>query len=157
MAANAKLYRETRAAQRYPSELDSTVRQGSDPLDATVLDLSTHGFAIEAAEELKVGENISIGLSGIGVRTARIVWQEAGRFGCEFKQPLQHFEVAGAFSASTVVAAPFAAQATAPAVVKFSVEPHVERWPLRSRVALMVSTSAALWAAILVGAHALIA
>ena len=159
MAVTAKLYREARTAQRYPSELGSTVRRGEEPVDATVLDLSTHGFSIEAAEELRVGDEISIGLSGIGRRTARVVWQEAGRFGCEFKQPLKHFEVADAFSATTVVAGPFdtPAEPLRAAEPALAPEPNVVRWPLRSRFAFMVGASAALWAAILTGVHALIA
>lgn len=159
MAVTAKLYRQERVVARYPSELGSTVRQGGEPLDAVVLDISTHGFSIKPDGGLKVGDEISIGLSGIGTRAARIVWRETDRFGCEFKHPILHSEVVRAFSALTVVAGEFAAPIVAapPATLEFAPEPVIERWPVRTRVTIILGASAALWSALIAGARALIA
>ena len=82
----------------------STMRvRGLAATDVTVLDLSQTGIRIASDADLAVGEEISIGLSGVGTRRAYVAWRREGRIGCAFVKPLAPPEVAHAFTSASVV------------------------------------------------------
>lgn len=96
--------RDGRAAERRPAMAPSTMRvQGLAATDVTVLDLSQTGIRIASAADLLVGEEISIGLSGVGTRRAYVAWRRDGLIGCAFVKPLVAAEVAHAFTSASVV------------------------------------------------------
>jgi hypothetical protein len=95
---------EARAAQRRPAMAPSTLRaRGLTATDVVVVDLSQTGARIRAEAYLAIGDEISIGLCGVGARRAYVAWQRDGDYGCAFDAPLEPHEVTQAFSSASVV------------------------------------------------------
>ena len=95
---------EERAAERRPAMAPSTLRaRDRQAADVTVVDLSQTGIRIAAEAGLEVGEEISIGLAGVGARRAYVAWAREGQYGCAFEKPLAPTEVAHAFTSASVV------------------------------------------------------
>ncbi len=89
MALAAQLYRDARAAERFRVGLDATLRDPEHmPIDVMVEDLSASGFRVLTATDLAVGVEIGLGLAGIGMHRAAVIWCEGGVCGCAFVQPL---------------------------------------------------------------------
>ena len=89
MGLVAYLYRDSRWAERHTVERDATLRDSDwSPIDVTVEDLSESGFGVVASTELGIGAEIGLGLSGIGMREARVVRRAGDLYGCEFLVPL---------------------------------------------------------------------
>jgi len=100
---HAILYRVDRAAERLPVERPSTLR-GPDgkPVDATIDDLSLTGCKLAVPASAAIEQEVMIGLAGVGIRTARVVWSEADQIGCEFDTPLTNAELQTVQFARTV-------------------------------------------------------
>lgn len=82
----------------------STLRvRGLTATDVTVLDLSETGVRIATEANLAIGDEISIGLSGVGSRRAYVAWRRDGLIGCAFAKPLAAADVSRAFSNASVV------------------------------------------------------
>lgn len=95
---------EARTAERRPAMAPSTLRaRGIEATDVTVVDLSQTGIRLATAARLAVGEEISVGLAGVGARRAYVAWQRDADYGCAFEQPLEPREVAQAFTSASVV------------------------------------------------------
>jgi hypothetical protein len=95
---------DARAAERRPAMAPSTLRaRGLTATDVTVVDLSQTGARIRSEAALSVGDEISIGLAGVGARRAYVAWRREGDYGCAFADPLEAQEVARAFSSASVV------------------------------------------------------
>ena len=104
---------DARAAVRRPAMAPSTLRaRGITPTDVTVVDLSQTGVRITADALLAVGDEISIGLSGLGSRRAYVAWARGHDYGCAFERPLEAHEVAQAFTVASVVRLGSPAQAS---------------------------------------------
>lgn len=88
MALMAKLYRDERLAQRYPVRLDGTLRDTSTlPQDVVIDDLSATGF-LTSAIGLSVNDVITLGIFGIGLRSAHVSRKSVESYGCRFLEPL---------------------------------------------------------------------
>lgn len=89
---------------RWATLRDSAMR----PHDILVEDLSTTGCKIILNLDLQVGMLVRVGISGAGMRAARIVRGSMPMFGCAFVEPMAEDEVRRAAGAETVIAAGFA-------------------------------------------------
>lgn len=95
---------EGRAAERRPAMAPSTLRaRGLTATDVTVVDLSQTGARIRTDAALSIGDEISVGLSGVGAKRAYIAWRRDGDYGCAFETPLEGNEVNQAFASASVV------------------------------------------------------
>ena len=107
--------REARKAARREARAASTLRtDGMHATDVTVLDLSETGIRIATLVQLEVGQEISIGLAGVGARSAIVAWMRDGEYGCAFAAKLEPEEVALAFSTASVVPIGFVTRAAPP-------------------------------------------
>ena len=103
-----------RSSDRHVVERISTLRTGGAPSDVTIDDLSLTGFRMSGVHGLHEGDLIKIGLAGVGVREAAIVWLGDGVAGCSFSNPIAQFELERTISASTVVKGQFSADPVTP-------------------------------------------
>lgn len=82
----------------------STLRaRGLSATDVTVIDLSQTGVRLSTNATLTTGEEISIGLPGVGARRAYVAWQREHDYGCVFECPLDAGEAQEAFAGASVV------------------------------------------------------
>lgn len=126
MAMTAKLYRsdDERLAERVPVEVDATLRNpANEALDVILLDLSTSGFRCASSETLAPGASVTLGLPGLGVNSARVVWRSGNVHGCEFDAMIPPSAIAAAETAQTVVRGAFPAQASTASTVAASPAP----------------------------------
>lgn len=83
---------EAKGTARAPRRLLSLVAEGAlvsgDTAAVTIHNVSATGLLIETATELAEDEAIEIALPEAGLRTARVVWNNDGFFGCRFEAPL---------------------------------------------------------------------
>jgi hypothetical protein len=90
----ATLYRLERSSERMAIGRPSTLR-GSDgkPVDVQIEDLSATGCRLGVPLALHTDEEVMIGLPGVGMRSARVIWTEAGQAGFAFSDPISFLEV----------------------------------------------------------------
>lgn len=153
MALAAKLYRDERMADRQTVNLDATLRKPDDrPVDILVEDLSETGFRMAGATALALDALVTVGISGIGRREARVVRRSADHYGCEFLVPIAAAEIARAQTVDTILHADFGQGAY-----------HLPELPLdgfelgvrRLRGPIMVAGAVVPWLLIGAAAHAL--
>ncbi len=97
-----------RRSDRHAVNRASTLRSDNGkPVDVLLENMSLTGFKISAPGEFVVGEEVVIGLAGVGVRSARVVWAENGQAGCAFDQPLTALELEETEKAQTVIQGAF--------------------------------------------------
>ncbi|MCD2324613.1 PilZ domain-containing protein [Sphingomonas sp. IC-56] len=78
-----------RGAVRFYVAGETRLRGGDGrPVDVQIENLSRTGFLFLSQLGYPVGTLVTIGLSGAGLREARVVWREEERHGCEFLVPL---------------------------------------------------------------------
>ncbi|NIJ08684.1 hypothetical protein FHS31_002305 [Sphingomonas vulcanisoli] len=95
---------EARRATRRKTAAPSTVRADSGgPVDAVVSDVSITGARISCSAELRVGQEVTIGLASVGTVRGIIMWRRDDSYGLAFAQPLAEDAAARAFTAPTVV------------------------------------------------------
>ena len=117
MALAAKLYstNDVRQASRFAVEVDATLRDPANaPVDTIVLDLSTGGFRATAPGPIAKGASVRLGLPGLGVNPATVVWQSGNVIGCQFDRPISEVDIERAQSARTVVEGGFVVEHSAP-------------------------------------------
>lgn len=157
MALAAELYLDSRGTDRRDVELDATIRdERARPVDVTVTNLSRAGFAVEATIELTIDNELGIGIAGVGIRPATVVWRAGQLYGCRFKRPLTPSDFERALISESVVTASFgvaAGEAENEAAAVFVPE---YKLPMRARLAVIVGSSALLWAPIIMGVRALL-
>ena len=113
MAFAAKLYRDARSSDRVAVNLNATLRKPSSaPVDVAIEDLSVTGFRLVTGEALTSGAVVTIGISGLGRRAARIVRRDGKRFGCEFLQSVDAAQLSIAVTSQTIVRVDFGAEQT---------------------------------------------
>jgi hypothetical protein len=71
---------------------------------------SRTGFLFAGDVDLPVGTLVSVGLSGAGVREAKVVRRDGQRYGCEFLMPLPRRELNRAFKGQQDVVADLEAE-----------------------------------------------
>ncbi len=107
--------KEARAAERRPITAASTMRaDGGLPVDVVVLDISDSGVRIATKADLRIGQEISIGLAGAGVTRAFVAWRRGERYGCAFERRIAPEASALAFSNTPVVRLGHAYERAAP-------------------------------------------
>lgn len=93
-AIHAKLLTNRRTVNRTVAERASTVRQDDGiPVDMIIDDLSYGGCRMSGDIGLYAGDRITIGLPGIGVRSAQVVWAKDGSTGLTFDVPLSREDI----------------------------------------------------------------
>jgi hypothetical protein len=104
MSFAARIVRNVRLADRHEVEIDGTLRDAEwRPNDVTVVDLSCDGFRIDAALDLATGCSITLGLPGVGPRSAIVVRATKTEYGCQFVDRLAPDELAAAMKAEPFV------------------------------------------------------
>lgn len=100
-----------RGAVRFTVDTASTVR-GLDgrPVDVRVENYSRTGFLFLSDVEFPASTLVAVGLSGAGLREARVVWRDGERHGCEFLVPLPQSQMARAFKGRDAVVADLEAE-----------------------------------------------
>lgn len=94
MSFVAKLYQDDRSAERHPVLLDGTLRNArAEPQDVVIEDLSATGFRTAKAAGIAVGDVITLGIFGIGLRSASVQRESDGQHGCQFFVPLNASEL----------------------------------------------------------------
>lgn len=148
MAIAAQLYQDARGTERFRVELDATLRDPSHaPVDVVIEDLSATGFRVVTNTTLELGDEIGLGLAGIGARRARVVWCGPNSYGCEFLSILSRDDMKAALSApssSPINLAPLSPWD--PAMVPAQNE-SAERGGLstRARVVVIAACAVAAW------------
>ena len=97
---------DARGAIRFAVDSTTTLR-GMDgaPFDVVVENFSRTGFLFTGEVDLPVGTLVSVGLSGAGVREAKVVRRDGQQHGCEFLMPLPKRELVHAFKGHSRVLA----------------------------------------------------
>jgi len=148
MAITAKLINDNRNAERFPVELDATVRNAAaKPYDVVLEDLSSTGFRIVGGPDMPIGSAVSIGFAGIGVQPARITRLNDDSYGCEFVKPLSAAELSAALNATPAAPIAFPTLPTQTWMAD-APEPHVEPYSPQAKLALAIIVPATLWAII---------
>lgn len=102
MSFVAKLYDDDRLAERHSVMLDGTLRNPqAEPQDVIIDDLSATGFRTVLAMGLAVGDVITLGVFGVGLRSAQVMRKSEGQYGCQFLEPLSAEELASALCGLT--------------------------------------------------------
>lgn len=108
MALAAKIHRAARGHERQFVDMAGTLRDSaSAAIDVVIEDLSRSGFRIQPGHDLTIGESISLGLPGMGVRSAEVVRHSDYGYGCEFLNPLGAEELTAVLAGTSVDPIPF--------------------------------------------------
>jgi hypothetical protein len=151
MGLAAQLYQDAqdaRRAERFPIGFDATLRDPAHvPLDVVVEDISATGFRMITDADLAAGADIRLGLAGIGVHRAQIVWHANGIYGCAFVTPLTSADL------NIALSAPSSAPVTLPGVgpsAQASFDADVDEQPVRKlpppvRLLVIVALAITAW------------
>ncbi|WP_176592680.1 PilZ domain-containing protein [Sphingobium sp. EM0848] len=140
-----------RKFDRHPLNRASTLRSDDGkPVDVLLENMSLTGFKISTSADLAIGEAVIIGLAGVGVRSARVVWSENGQAGCAFDQPLTALELEETEKAQTVITGAFRSEAGDDGAVPDMLfagmaTPVSPRLRSRYRLALIMFATVASW------------
>jgi hypothetical protein len=146
MTLNAKLYQNGRSSERYNVNLDGTLRDSSMvAFDTIIEDLSTTGFRIKPIATLNVGENITLGLSGLGLRKAHVVRAETRGCACEFLVPLGADDLQIALSGVQSELISFPTRIFDSTLSTDNPEPFVEPFPIIIKLVAYTSLIFASW------------
>ena len=137
-----------RNSKRHQLNRTSTLRsEDGRPVDVILENMSITGFKIFTEVEIAVGEAIVIGLAGVGVRSAKVVWSENGHAGCAFDSPLTWLELQETEKARTVIEATFPTHLvpTDAALMMDDLTIASTRLPSPYRLAAIIVASVASW------------
>lgn len=96
-----------RLGERTPLDRPGTLRVASAaPVDVILRDLTRDGCCIETDVELSPDMLVAIGVPGVGISEARVVWRGARGYGCAFARSLPPGSITAAFSPTNVRAFP---------------------------------------------------
>lgn len=144
MAISAQLINDDRASERFPVEIDATVRRAARPYDVSIEDLSSSGFRMSGGPAMEIGTTVSIGFAGIGVHEARLMRVDGRHYGCEFVQPLSAADLNTAIHATPVT--PHVLPTSLDALqLANAPEPYVEPYSPRVKLAMLVAAPIVLW------------
>lgn len=114
----ALMWETRRSSERLPVERVSTLRSGNAPSDVMIDNMSLTGFRMSGVHGLHEGDLIRVGLAGVGVRDATVIWLGEAIAGCSFAIPITPAEFECTISANTVIEAKFSADPAVPEQVK---------------------------------------
>ncbi len=136
----------TRISERFQVGRDSTLRWNDGlPRDVIIEDLSCSGFRIAGGEALAAGEEIMVGLAGVGTRKATVIWSENDRTGCQFLRPISARELGATIVASTLVQGPSAWTGDSPAAQDQIDDLRSKPFSSRRSIALLIAAAIAVW------------
>ncbi len=144
---SAKLFvaasQDGRGADRRSLDAPATMRDATEtPITVAVRDLSSTGVRFDCDRVLEIGQQIRIGISGLGVQAATIVHRNGG-YGCTFDRAVAPERLRAANVMDTVI--PFDADAARPFMPAVVPAPAVEPYPRWVRVALLAGGSILGW------------
>ena len=142
---------EKRYASRRTLRLTVAARSSSDLPSVVIHNLSTTGLQIETTEKLKIGERFDVVLPESGATEVGVVWATDNFFGCEFVKPISPGTVSAALLSSPAKS-PSAFEASPEASdddvydLDFEIHDYVDqKYPLRTRLLIIVGSAASLW------------
>jgi hypothetical protein len=106
-------------------------------------DLSRTGLLIETSAALAVGADLEIDLPETGFRQAQVVWNSGHYFGCQFREPISRGGVSAALLKNP------AQGHTSDAAAYDELWEDEEKFPLRTRAAIIIGLALASWAVVL--------
>lgn len=144
----ATLYQYSRTAERLPVERPSTLRsEDGKPIDATIEDLSITGCRLTLPTDASIGDDVMIGLAGVGIRSAMVIWSDANQVGCAFDKPLTMAEFQTVQFAQTVAEGRFPAPPSQPSH-DLAYTQSTSKLPPAARLAIIFGLATASWALI---------
>lgn len=89
------LTREPRRREpRMPLEASIPMRGfGAAGVDATLVNISSHGFMAETDADIEAGSRVWLTLPGLRRVSALVVWNDNGRLGGQFAEPIDPLKV----------------------------------------------------------------
>lgn len=139
-----------RVSIRRPLKLLTVVVQTSTELQmGTLLDLSESGMLLEVSSPLQAGSAVTVDLPESGLTRATAVWASGNYAGCQFDEPLSRKTI----SASLLRAEP-GSTVSGELVNQWNLdtgaaqEPEIEKLSARTRIGILLGSSAFLWALI---------
>lgn len=90
-----------RREERVPLSADIPMREfGTTPVDARLINISSHGFMAEADAPILPGTRVWLTLPGVHRVNAEVIWARSGRLGGEFTAPIDPMIVFHALGAA---------------------------------------------------------
>jgi len=103
------LYTRARTSERLMLGRSSTLRTADGaPIDVVIEDLSVTGCRIRTSLQMHKGEEVVIGLPGVGTRRGHVAWSDGTEIGCEFEAPLTAAQVHETRTTETLIEGQFA-------------------------------------------------
>lgn len=142
-----------RAVDRTDLGRPGTLRIGDvAPTEIVVADLTRDGCRISTEVALSARDIVSIGLPGVGIVTAQIIWYGPSGYGCEFVTQLPSGAVTAAFLPCNIHRLDRPGHDTAS---RAAPPLMIEKWPARRRALCLGMASLTAWAVIAIGVAAL--
>ena len=152
MALMAQLVRDIRGAERESLDVAGTLRHvRNGPIDVVVEDLSATGFRVRTQVRLDLHEKVTVGIPGVGQRSAYVVRETPDGFGCEFVTAIDPQLVSAPSTARSVVEVDFGGQLNPALVEQWSRAnpPQVERLSRGQRFLIVGGLGVAGWLTVL--------
>lgn len=134
---------ETRSAERRNLAEQTTMRLRDTPWNVGVFNLSATGCLIRSEIALEPGQDVRIGLPGVGAFLATVVRTDGLEAGCQFHRPLSHSQLETAFQRDVVVDGHWTPEPSGAAAIDLG-----DPLSPRAKLVTIVGLSAALWAVI---------
>ncbi len=148
MSTASQLQTGERNGDRIPLNVDGTMRGAvGDPIDVEIEDISPTGFRARVTAPLAAGDIVSIGISGMGVRPARVVRRDGDVVGCQFFSALPAEFVARLADSSAPIVVPAPLPMLRRGAAAAAALP--DRYPMPMRLAAIVGLSLAGWGALI--------
>lgn len=123
------------------------LRDGDEPVEVRLLDLTREGCRIESEQPLGPGMTVRLGIAGIGPVDAIVRWSGGASYGCEFTLPLPEGSVTAAVACNV---------ATLPIGRAIELRrPTLRKWPRAGRTVMLAGLAVGPW--IVIGGVALLA
>ncbi len=154
MSLLAQIERRSRVSNtRYASRRKlSLVSQGStaahECAPVVIHDLSQTGVLIETKARISPGERLEIEIQEAGAAAATVIWTSGRFFGCQFEQPLPKSALSAAIlrNAPPAQPGPAAMLGNPSSSADAKVDEKPDKWPVASRIWLLLILGAASWA-----------
>ena len=114
------------------------------PSEVVVDDLSRDGCRIQTALPLKPDMAVAIGVAGVGIIAARVVWHGPEGYGCAFDNRLPAGSITAAFSPTNIRHLELSPDRPSEGDVFFSTE--TVKWPVGRRTLAIGVLAAGSWA-----------
>lgn len=116
------------------------LRDGDEPVEVRLLDLTREGCRIETSQPLGKDMALPLGIAGIGPVEAVVRWSTGQEYGCEFTIPLPEGAVTSAVACNVT---------TLPIARAIELRrPMVGKWSRAGRLALLAGIMVGPWVAI---------